>query len=184
MAISATICKADLNIVDMDRHYYEQHSLTLAQHPSETDLRLMVRLLVFALYASDSLSFTKGLSTDDVPDLWQKSLTDDIELWIELGLPSEKRLKKASGRSQQVIVYTYGSADIWWKQIQPQLARFKNISVYHLDTEITDILQSMKQRNLDIQVSIQDREVTWHSQDKSLSFIPQIKIESELKTQK
>ena len=94
MALSARICKAELNVIDMDRHYYQQHSLTLAQHPSETDERLMVRLLVFALQASDSLSFTKGLSTDDEPDLWQKSLTDDIELWIELGLPSEKRLKK------------------------------------------------------------------------------------------
>jgi uncharacterized protein YaeQ len=184
MALSATICKADLNIVDMDRNYYEQHSLTLAQHPSETDLRLMVRLLVFALHASRSLIFTKGLSTDDEPDLWQKSLTDDIELWIELGLPSEKRLKKASGRSQQVIVYTYGSADIWWKQLQPQLARFKNISVYHLGADITEILQTLRQRNLDIQVSIQDREVTWHSKDQSLSFVPEIRVESLQKVQK
>lgn len=179
MALGATICKAELNIVDMDRHYYQQHSLTLAQHPSETDQRLMVRLLVFALHASESLNFTKGLSTDDEPDLWQKSLTDDIELWIELGLPSEKRLKKACGRSQQVIVYTYGSADMWWKQIQPQLARFKNISVYHLNSETTEILQTMKQRNLDIQVSIQDQEVTWHSEDQSLSLIPEVKVKSQ-----
>ncbi len=179
MALGATICKAELNIVDMDRHYYQQHSLTLAQHPSETDQRLMIRLLVFALHASESLSFTKGLSTDDEPDLWQKSLSDDIELWIELGLPSEKRLKKACGRSQQVIVYTYGSAEMWWKQMQPQLARFKNISVYHLQPEITEILQTMKQRNLDIQVSIQDQEVTWHSEDQSLSFIPEVKVKAE-----
>lgn len=179
MALGATICKAELNIVDMDRHYYQQHSLTLAQHPSETDQRLMIRLLVFALRASESLSFTKGLSTDDEPDLWQKSLSDDIELWIELGLPSEKRLKKACGRSQQVIVYTYGSAEMWWKQMQPQLARFKNISVYHLQPEITEILQTMKQRNLDIQVSIQDQEVTWHSEDQSLSFIPEVKVKAE-----
>jgi uncharacterized protein YaeQ len=179
MALGATICKAELNIVDMDRHYYQQHSLTLAQHPSETDQRLMIRLLVFALHASESLSFTKGLSTDDEPDLWQKSLSDDIELWIELGLPSEKRLKKACGRSQQVIVYTYGSAEMWWKQMQPQLTRFKNISVYHLQPETTEILQIMKQRNLDIQVSIQDQEVTCHSEDQSLSFTPEVKVKAE-----
>jgi uncharacterized protein YaeQ len=176
MALGATICKAELNIVDMDRHYYQQHSLTLAQHPSETDQRLMIRLLVFALHASESLSFTKGLSTDGEPDLWQKNLSDDIELWIELGLPSEKRLKKASGRSQQVIVYTYGSAEMWWKQMQPQL---KNISVYHLQPETTEILQTMKQRNLDIQVSIQDQEVTCHSEDQSLSFTPEVKVKAE-----
>ena len=99
MALSATIYKAELNVVDMDRHYYEQHSLTLAQHPSETAERLMLRLLVFALHASETMAFTKGLSTDDEPDLWQKSLSDEIELWVELGLPSEKRLKKACGRS-------------------------------------------------------------------------------------
>lgn len=182
MALSATICKAELNIIDMDRHYYQQHSLTLAQHPSETDQRLMVRLLVFALHASESLSFTKGLSTDDEPDLWQKSLSDDIELWIELGQPSEKRLKKACGRSQQVIVYTYGSAAKWWQQMQPQIARFKNITVYHLDTETTEILQTMKQRNLDIQVSIQDQEVTLHSDNQSLSFVPEIKVQIEQKS--
>ena len=178
MALGATICKADLNIVDMDRHYYEQHSLTLAQHPSETDERLMVRLVVFAVHASEYLSFTKGLSTDDEPDLWQKSLSDDIELWIELGLPSEKRLKKACGRSKQVIVYTYGtgSAEQWWKQMQPQVARFKNISIRHIDTEITSSLAKAVQRNLNIQVSIQDSEITWHSDDLVLSFTPEIKL--------
>lgn len=100
-------------------------------------------------------------------------------LQIELGLPSEKRLKKACGRSQQVIVYTYGSVEMWWKQMQPQLARFKNISVYHLQPETTEILQTMKQRNLEIQVSIQDQEVTWHSEDQSLSFIPEVKVKAE-----
>lgn len=178
MALGATICKADLNIVDMDRHYYEQHSLTLAQHPSETDERLMVRLLVFALHASEFLSFTKGLSTDDEPDLWQKSLTDEIELWIELGLPSEKRLKKACGRAKQVVVYTYGtgSAEQWWKQMQPQVARFKNISIRHIDTDITSSLAEAVQRNLNVQVSIQDSEISWHSDDLVLSFTPDIKL--------
>jgi len=177
MALSATICKADLNIVDMDRHYYQQHSLTVAQHPSENDERLMIRLLAFALHADEFLSFTKGLSTDDEPDLWQKSLSGEIELWIELGLPSEKRLKKACGRAQQVILYTYGtgSAEQWWKQIQPQVSRFKNLSVRHLDSSTTRELASGMRRNLDIQVSIQDSEVTWDSDQKTLSFRPEVR---------
>ena len=177
MALSATICKADLNIVDMDRHYYQQHSLTVAQHPSENDERLMIRLLAFALHADEFLSFTKGLSSDDEPDLWQKSLSGEIELWIELGLPSEKRLKKACGRAQQVILYTYGtgSAEQWWKQIQPQVSRFKNLSVRHLDSSITRELASGMRRNLDIQVSIQDSEVTWDSDQKTLSFRPEVR---------
>ena len=178
MALSATICKADLNIVDMDRHYYQQHSLTVAQHPSENDERLMIRLLAFALHADEFLSFTKGLSTDDEPDLWQKSLSGEIELWIELGLPSEKRLKKACGRAQQVILYTYGtgSAEQWWKQIQPQVSRFKNLSVRHLDSSITRELASGMRRNLDIQVSIQDSEVTWDGGQQTLTFTPEVKL--------
>ena len=178
MALSATICKADLNIVDMDRHYYQQHSLTVAQHPSETDERLMVRLLAFALHANELLSFTKGLSTDDEPDLWQKSLSDEIELWIELGLPSEKRLKKACGRAQQVIVYTYGtgSAEQWWKQVQHQVVRFNNLSVRHIDSSVTLELASGMQRNLDIQVSIQDSEVTWDGGQQTLTFTPEVKL--------
>ncbi|MGB0450112.1 MAG: YaeQ family protein, partial [Porticoccaceae bacterium] len=176
MALSATICKAEINVIDMDRHYYQQHSLTVAQHPSETDERLMVRLLAFALHASDSLSFTKGLSTDDEPDLWQKSLSDDIELWIELGLPSEKRLKKACGRSQQVIVYTYGTggAEMWWKQMQSQVSRFKNLSIRHLDSQATQRLAELMQRNLDVQVSIQDGEISWDSNDKNIRFTPEL----------
>jgi len=175
MALSATICKAELNVIDMDRHYYQQHSLTIAQHPSETDERLMVRLLAFALHASESLSFTKGLSTDDEPDLWQKSLSDDIELWIELGLPSEKRLKKACGRSQQVIVYTYGSgsADMWWKQMQSQVTRFKNLTIRHIDPDTTQALAVLMERNVDVQVSIQDKEITWNCGELNLSFTPE-----------
>ena len=175
MALGATICKAELNVIDMDRHYYQQHSLTLAQHPSETDERLMVRLLVFALHASESLSFTKGLSTDEEPDLWQKSLSDDIELWVELGLPSEKRLKKASGRAQKVIVYTYGSgsATQWWKQMQAPLARFENISVYHFDTSVTEALAKQVKRMVDVQVSLQDGEITWHADEQTISFSPE-----------
>ena len=175
MALGATICKAELNVIDMDRHYYQQHSLILAQHPSETDARLMVRLLVFALHASESLSFTKGLSTDDEPDLWQKSLSDDIELWIELGLPSEKRLKKACGRSQQVIVYTYGTggADMWWKQMQSQISRFKNLTIRHIDSDTTQTMAGLVERSVDVQVSIQDKEITWNCGELNLSFMPE-----------
>ena len=92
MALSATICKADLNIIDMDKNYYERHSLTLARHPSETEERFMLRLLAFSLNADNSLLFTKGLGTENEPDLWQKDLTNDIIQWIDLGLPSEKRI--------------------------------------------------------------------------------------------
>lgn len=108
MAPKATVYKAQLQIADMDRGYYHDHNLTLAQHPSETDARMMLRLLAFALNASDSLQFSKGLCVDDEPELWQKSLSDEIELWVEFGQSDEKWVRKACGRSKQVQLFAYG----------------------------------------------------------------------------
>ena len=104
MATKATISKALLNIANMDSQYYAEHNLTMAKHPSETDLRLMVRLVAFILNADENLVFTKGISQEDEPDLWKKSLGGDIELWIDLGQPDVKRIKKACGRSKEVII--------------------------------------------------------------------------------
>ena len=99
MALTATIFKASLQISDLDRHYYGEHQLTLARHPSETDERMMVRLLAFILHADEQLNFTRGLCVDDEPDLWQKNLTNEIELWIDVGLPDERRVRKACSRA-------------------------------------------------------------------------------------
>ncbi len=174
MALNATIIKATLHIADMDRHYYQTHALTLAQHPSETAERVMLRLLAFALHASDSLAFTKGLSTDDEPDLWQKTLTGDVELWIELGQPSDKRIRKACGRSQHVVVYSYGrSADPWWRQLQSQVARFDNLAVFHVPQAITKQLEAFYSRSIDMQVNIQDGEATVHCNGESVAFSSQ-----------
>ena len=158
MAISATINKISLNIADMDRHYYQTHELTVAQHPSETNLRFMVRVIAFIVNASESLVFTKGLSTDDEPDLWQKSLTNDIECWVDLGQPDEKRIRKACGRADKVIIYTYHErkAKVWWDQIADKLSRFDNLKVFHVEAEGVD---AMVQRNMQLQCNIQDGEI-------------------------
>ncbi|TNE76492.1 MAG: YaeQ family protein, partial [Gammaproteobacteria bacterium] len=129
MALKATVFKAELAVSDMDRGYYQSHALTIARHPSETDERMMVRLLAFALNASEDLQFTRGLSTDDEPDLWQKNLQGDITLWIEVGLPDERRIRKACNRAEQVIIYAYGArtAPVWWNNIRDALTRFDNL---------------------------------------------------------
>ena len=158
MAISATINKLSLNIADMDRHYYHSHDLTVAQHPSETDLRFMIRLITFMVNASERLVFTKGLSSDDEPDLWEKTLTGEIDLWIDLGQPDEKRIRKACGRSGQVIIYTYHErkAQVWWKQQQKKLERFSNLKVVHIHAEG---LEAMINRSMELQCNIQDGEM-------------------------
>jgi uncharacterized protein YaeQ len=161
MALKATIFKVTLTIADMDRHYYADHTLTIAQHPSETDERMMIRLLAFALHASDELEFTRGLSTDDEPELWEKSLSDEIELWIELGLPEEGRLRKACNRAKQVVLYTYGgrAVPLWWEKHKNKLNRFDNLTIINLDPEATAALAALAQRTMTLQVTIQDGDV-------------------------
>lgn len=178
MALKATIFKATLHIADMDRHYYADHHLTVAQHPSETDERMMIRLLAFALNASDTLEMTKGLSTDDEPELWQKSLTDEIELWIDLGLPDEDRLRKACNRSQQVILYTYGGrgVPVWWEKHQHKLERFDNLAVFDLPAEATASLAALAERSMSLQISIQDGEVTISNAENLVTLTPRQRL--------
>lgn len=169
MALKSTIFKAELQISDMDRHYYQTHNLTIARHPSETDERMMVRILAFALHADEGLEFTKGISTQDEPDLWQKSLSDEIVLWIDLGQPDEKRLRKACGRARSVIVYTYSgnSAEIWWQQNSNSLGRFDNLTIINLPADTVQALGKLAQRTMRLQCSIQDGEV-WLGDDQAM----------------
>jgi len=161
MAIKATIFKANLQIADMERHYYHDHSLTLARHPSETDERMMVRLLAFALHAHEYLEFGQGMTNDEEADLWLKDLTGSIELWIDVGIPDEKLIRKACGRSNQVVVYCYGGrvADMWFAKDNDQFARQKNLTIINLPVVSTQALAKLAQRNMSLQCTIQDGQV-------------------------
>ena len=160
MALKATIYKADVQIADMDRNYYQDHGLTLARHPSETDERMMIRLLAFAIHANEALTFTKGLFDTDEPDLWQKDLTGAIQLWIEVGQPDEKRIMKACGRSEQVIVYSYSATShIWYKQIANKLERARNLTVINIPAEASAQLEKLANRNMQLQCTIQDSQI-------------------------
>jgi uncharacterized protein YaeQ len=175
MAIKATIIKLDLTISDMDRGYYQQHSLTMAQHPSETEQRLLLRTIAFTLFAREGLQFTKGLSEDSEPDLWQKNLIDDIELWIDLGQPDEKRIRKACHKAKEVIIISYGdnAAGMWWKGVESKAKAFKNLSVYHISTEQYQILDVLMQRHLVLNASIQDAELWLSDAKNNLQITPQ-----------
>lgn len=162
MAQNATIYKVELSVSDMDRHYYETHKLTIAKHPSETDERLMVRLVAFALNAHEHLEMTKGLSTDDEPDIWQKSLSGELDVWVTLGLPSEKVLRQSCNKAARVLVYPYGgrTAEVWWDKIKNSTTRFDNLEVINLAEADTKALADLASRAMKLQVMIQDGEVT------------------------
>jgi uncharacterized protein YaeQ len=161
MAQNSTIYKVDLSISDMDRHYYADHKLTVAKHPSETDERLMIRILAFALNGHEHLELTKGISTEDEPDIWQKSLSGELELWVALGQPSEKVIRQSCSRADRVVVYCYSgrSSQVWWDKIKTSTIRFKNLKVVNISEQDTTDLAQQVSRSMQMQVSVQDGEV-------------------------
>jgi uncharacterized protein YaeQ len=177
MALKATIFKVDLQVTDLDRHYYQSHALTIARHPSETDERMMVRILAFALNADPALEFGKGLSTDDEPDLWRKDLTGAVEQWIEVGLPDEKRLRRACGRAAQVLVYTYGgrTADLWWEQNRALLMKQEKLCVIDLPQAQVEALAGHVVRTMQMNCTLQDGELWCLIDGASVNLVPVIR---------
>jgi uncharacterized protein YaeQ len=171
MALKSTIYKAELNISDMDRGYYADHALTIARHPSETDERMMVRVLAFAIHATERLAFGRGISDTEEPDVWEKDYTDAVSLWVEVGQPEDRRLLKACGRSEKVIVYSFSHASsIWWKQINSRLDRAKNLCVKNIPSETSQALALLAERTMQLQCTIQDGQIWMSSGDRSVQI--------------
>lgn len=165
MALKATIYKVDLQIADMDRHRYGDHALTIARHPSETDERMMVRILAYALYAQEGIAFTRGLFDVDEPEVWVKNLAGETTLWIDLGQPDEARIRRACSRAEQVVVLCYSSScEVWWKQIASKLTRFANLTVLQLPAETSQALAALADRGMRLQCMVQDGEI-WINTD-------------------
>lgn len=175
MALKATIFKSRLQITDMDRGYYQAHTVTLARHPSETDERMMVRLLAFARHASETLAFTRGLSTVEEPDLWQHGPAGDIELWIDLGQPDEKRIRKACGLAQQVCIYCYSghSATLWWERLDSRIGNLRNLTVTNIPVAESQALAGLAQRNMELQCTIQDGQLWLGNADSIVEINPE-----------
>lgn len=179
MALKSTIYKAALQIADMDRQLYADHALTLALHPSETEERLLVRLLAFALnvpHDTDrgALQFARGLSDSDEPDLWQHDLTGQLQQWIEVGQPDDRRLSKACARAERVTIYCFGSAaDIWWNGIRNKLTRLSNLNVWQIPATQALALAQLAARSMQWQLSIQDGHVWLSTGEHALELTPQ-----------
>ena len=173
MALKATIFKAVIQIADMNRNYYADHTLTIARHPSETDKRMMLRLLAFCINANEAMIFSKGISTDDEPDLWQHELNGELSHWIELGLPDERRIRKACSLAKQVTIYTYTqrSFDVWWSQIESKLNRFNNLALANISDGELDSLAALAQRSMQLQCTIQDGDIWLSDSEQSVHVV-------------
>lgn len=174
MAQNATIYKVELSVSDMDRHYYETHKLTVAKHPSETNERLMLRLVAFALNANEHLEMTRGLSTDDEPDIWQKSLSGELDVWVALGQPSEKVIRQSCGKADKVIIYSYGgrAADMWWDKVKNSTTRFDNLRVVNFSEAETTAMSELASRTMKIQINIQDDDIMLSASDHVVYVTP------------
>lgn len=174
MALKATVYKAQLNVADTDRNYYADHHLTLACHPSETEERLMIRVLAFALYASEHLAFGRGISDEDEPDLWEKDLTGEILRWIELGQPDETRIRKACHRAAEVVVITFGAraSEPWWEKIRHAVERFDNLTVLRIPAEACEALAAMADRSMNLQVTVQDGAAFVSCGERNVEVVP------------
>ncbi len=180
MALKATIYKAQIQFSDIDRNVYTSHSVTIARHPSETDERLFVRLLAFALNAppigdEDPLEFAKDLWEPDEPSLWQKSPTGRITHWIDVGQPDEKRLTRTAARVDRVSVYSYNAnTPVWWKELEPRLTRTRNISVWQIPSPQSQALAAMAQRTMQLQVTAQDGVLWVEDETRSIEVAPRL----------
>jgi len=174
LALRSTVFKVELGIADLDRHYYADHALTLARHPSETDERMMVRLLAFALNASESLEFGRGISSDEDPALWDRDLTGTIRTWIEVGQPEERLLKRACGRADRVIVYAYGRGlDQWWRQNANAFERLDKLTVWRLSPEGCSAMAALAERGMRLQCTVQDGNALIAGESDTLQIEPQ-----------
>jgi uncharacterized protein YaeQ len=178
MASKATVIKAELQVTDLDRHYYATHNLTLAQHPSETEERLMVRLLAFALHADARLEFGRGLSDEDEPALWRRDYTGAITQWIEVGQPDESRLRKACGRAREVVVVGYGgqAAEAWWTRNAAALGRLKNLTVLEIAAGDLAAIAALFDRGMRLTAMIQDGELQLMDTETTVALRPTLRM--------
>lgn len=178
MALKATIYKAQLQLSDMDRGVYGEHLLTIARHPSETDERMMIRVLAYALSAPadnthGALELAKSLWDTDEPDLWQRDLTGQIVHWIDVGQPDERRILRASPRAERVSVYSFASSTaVWWANLESRITRARNVSVWQIEAAQSQALAALTQRTMQLQVSVQDGTVYLSEGERSIEITP------------
>jgi uncharacterized protein YaeQ len=182
LAIKSTIFKAQLAVADIDRGYYADHALTLARHPSETDERMMVRLVALALNAhalqtdcggDGTLAFGAGLSDPDDPDVSLRDFTGRTRLWIEVGQPEDKPVARACSRADRVAVYAFHhAAEVWWRGIENKLSRSDKLSVWRIPTEAAQAMAALAERSMQLQATIQEGSLLLSSAKGSVDVEP------------
>lgn len=167
MALKATIYKARLSVANLNIHHYEDYNLTIAKHPSETNLRMIFRLIAFSLLCQEGLEFTKGLATDTEPDLWKINYDGSIDHWIELGHLDERRIRQACSKAKKVSIFTYqgNMSEAWYQSIENQIGRFDHLNVTHLSVVDGKDIDELVEKGMNFDINI-DQDEIWLSSEK------------------
>jgi len=162
MALKAIIYKAKIQISDLDRNVYGDQEATIARHPSETDERMLVRLLAFALNVpadndEGALEFARDMWDADEPALWEKDLTGRLKHWIEVGQPDDKRIMQSSSRADRTSIYSFASSTgQWWSSVGPKVSRARNLTVWQVNSQQSQALAALADRTMNLDVTLQE----------------------------
>jgi uncharacterized protein YaeQ len=179
MALPSTVYKASIQLSDVDRGVYESLQATVARHPSETEERLVGRLLAYAIFQEPELAFTKGISATDEPDLWVKGGDGRVRLWVEVGLPDAERIIKASRHSERVALLACGRMSPSWDLQQlPKLEKLDNLTVISFDQAFVNMVASLLERSINWSITITEGTFYLSIAEETLETIFQIKAGS------
>lgn len=161
MALKATIFKAKISLSNLNIHHYDDLTLTIARHPSENNLRMMARILAFLMNAQEEPTFTKGLSSDNEPDIWKINHDGSVDRWIELGHLDERRIRQSCSKAKKVTIYSYqGNQSLqWFNSIENGLSRFQNLDIVHFSFPEGQNIEDFAERGMNISCSIEDSDI-------------------------
>ncbi len=160
MALTATIYNIDIDLADADRGVYDTLALRVAQHPSESEVYLVTRVLAYCLEYTEGIEFSAGLSNADLPAIVVRDLTGTIRSWIEVGAPDPARVHKAAKAVRRVAIYIGRNA----RQLLEQFAgrkvhRAAEVELFEIDKALVDALGERLERRMSFALSVTDREL-------------------------
>lgn len=179
MALPSIIYRVTIQLSDLDRSIFETLQTTVARHPSETEERLVARLLAYTLFYEAGISFTKGICDGDQPDILTKSMDGRVSSWIEVGLPDPDRLIKAAKHAGQVSLLACGNTlPVWERQNTGKLARIRNLTVISIDQVFIGKLVALLARSIQWSVTITEGTLYLQVADVSLETVPQVILQN------
>lgn len=156
MALKPTIYKAKIELAHIEQNHYDTLNLTIALHPSENPERMMARVLAFCMNAHEAVSFTRGLSSVEEPDIWAHTLDSRISLWIDVGEPSADRIKKAVRISEKVKIYPFNhKSGGWWERTRQETEGLA-LTVVQFQWQGIQALAGLVKRTMDLSVTVSD----------------------------